>query len=221
MKVHLVFNGGSFGGKISLEHVCVGVAILAKKLNGAPVSLLQNRSDEQGREDSGLICNLKIGVKNDGTITAIHLNPSIVDVGDTAIEGEGFIWAIVCRPKDMLEEDLTCPNIVADNKLVLTSKVGGVSFRCEKNQTAYILGKVTQLVSARLKMDPTEIALKNANVVTDSLAEVIKAGKEAIDWDKKWHAPGTEILENGNYHGMGFAWSHMWHAGGKHLSTAV
>jgi CO/xanthine dehydrogenase Mo-binding subunit len=37
-----------------------------------------------------------------------------------------------------------------------------------------------------------------------SLDEVIKIGKDAIDWDNNWHAPGTKLLPNGNYHGIGF-----------------
>ena len=76
------------------------------------------------------------------------------------------------------------------------------------------MGKVTQLVSERLGMDPIEVALKNAWTATNSLEEVIAAGKAAIDWDNKWHLPGTKQLANGKYHGMGLTWSHMWHAGG-------
>jgi CO/xanthine dehydrogenase Mo-binding subunit len=164
-----------------------------------------------------MVAYLKIGAQKDGTITAIHLDPCICDVGDSGVEGEGFLWAIAigARPADMLCEDLTCPNILSDNRVALTSKTGAGSFRCEKNQTAFTLGKITQLVSERLRMDPVQIALKNANVSTNSLSEVIKAGKEAIGWDEKWHLPGTRILENGRMHGMGFAWSHMWHAGGS------
>ncbi len=215
MKVHQVFNGGSFGGKISLEHSFVACSLLAKKIGNVPVSYLQNRSDEQGREDAGVVCNIKIGAKNDGTITAIHLNPAIVDVGDDGREGEGFIWLIVggAKPPDMLLHDLTCPNIKAVSKVALTSKSGATSFRCEKNQAMYILSKTIQLVASKLKMDPTKVALKNAWVGTNSLEEVVKAGKEAIGWDSKWHADGTKTLANGKLHGMGFTFAHMWNAG--------
>ena len=119
----------------------MAVAILAKNLK-APISFLQTRSDEQGREDAGLVCNLKVGVKNDGTITAIHLDPAIVDVGDSGVEGEGFIWVVVggAVPNHMLCENLKCENIYADNRYALTSKACATSFRCEKNQTAFIHG---------------------------------------------------------------------------------
>jgi CO/xanthine dehydrogenase Mo-binding subunit len=209
------FQGGSYGGTISLEHINVAVAFLSKKIQ-TPISFLQNRSDEQGRGDAGLVCKLKIGAKKDGTITAIQLTP-IVDVGDSGIEGEGFIWAIVsgAKPPDMLNEVLTCPNITTDTKLALTSKTCATSFRCEKNQTSFILGKVTELVAEKLGIDPVTVVLKNGNCATNSLAEVVKAGKEAIGWDSKWHLPGTKTLANGKMHGMGLSWAHMWHSGGN------
>ena len=215
MKVHQVFNGGSFGGKISLEHSFVACAILARKIGNFPVNYFQSRSDEQGREDAGIVCNIKIGAKNDGTITAISLDPALVDVGDDGREGEGFIWLIVggAKPPDMLLHDITCPNIKAVNKVVLTSKSGATSFRCEKNQAMYLLSKTIQMVADKLGIDPTDVALKNAWTGTNSLEEVIRYGKEAIGWDSKWHKPGERILENGKYHGMGFTFAHMWNAG--------
>jgi CO/xanthine dehydrogenase Mo-binding subunit len=77
-------------------------------------------------------------------------------------------------------------------------------------------------VAAALKMDPTEIALKNDGAFgfsmewinenvkpfqklpdRDSLKEELEIGKAAIDWDNKWHQPGEKILPNGNYQGIG------------------
>jgi CO/xanthine dehydrogenase Mo-binding subunit len=31
-----------------------------------------------------------------------------------------------------------------------------------------------------------------------------------MDWENKWHPAGTKILDNGNYHGMGFMFTHEW-----------
>jgi xanthine dehydrogenase molybdenum-binding subunit len=44
----------------------------------------------------------------------------------------------------------------------------------------------------------------------DSLRECIEKGKAAIDWDTKWHPPGTKRLPNGKMHGMAFTWTHEW-----------
>jgi CO/xanthine dehydrogenase Mo-binding subunit len=38
-------------------------------------------------------------------------------------------------------------------------------------------------------------------------------GKTAIDWDSKWHAPGSKQLKNGRMHGMGFMSVNAWHWG--------
>ena len=43
-----------------------------------------------------------------------------------------------------------------------------------------------------------------------SLKEVIELGKKAIDWDRKWHAPGARRLPNGRMHGMGFVHINEW-----------
>ena len=77
-------------------------------------------------------------------------------------------------------------------------------------------------------MDPTEVALKNDGCrghdwdwVTRyqkengfpqrwSLKEVLDKGKEAIGWDKKWHAPGTKRLPSGKMHGLGFMEINEW-----------
>jgi len=79
-------------------------------------------------------------------------------------------------------------------------------------------------------MDPTEVALKNdgweghdirwvyENIAKKhgfqterwSLKECIEIGKKLIDWDEKWHPPGTKILPNGKYHGIGFTAMYQW-----------
>jgi CO/xanthine dehydrogenase Mo-binding subunit len=46
--------------------------------------------------------------------------------------------------------------------------------------------------------------------MVDSLQQVLATGKQAFDWDAKFHAAGTKILPNGKYHGVGFVWSVAW-----------
>jgi xanthine dehydrogenase molybdenum-binding subunit len=83
-------------------------------------------------------------------------------------------------------------------------------------------------VAAEFGLDPTEVALKNDGCkghywdwVTQyqkengfpqrqSLREIIKSGKEAIAWDRKWHAPGARKLANGRMHGLGFVHINEW-----------
>ncbi len=44
----------------------------------------------------------------------------------------------------------------------------------------------------------------------DSLRECLDKGKAAIDWDAKWHLPGTKSLDDHRMHGLGFVWTHEW-----------
>jgi xanthine dehydrogenase molybdenum-binding subunit len=87
------------------------------------------------------------------------------------------------------------------------------------------------MVAGEFGLDPTEVALKNDgcrghdwDYITQyqkkhgfpqrqSLREVIEIGKKAIDWNKKWHAPGVKKLANGRMHGMGFTSVNEWHWG--------
>ena len=107
--------------------------------------------------------------------------------------------------------------------------LGGYSCFKHGGPHVVIQNEVYAQVAAALEMDPTEVALINdgchghsmewidENVKKvygfpdrDSLKECIEVGKEAIGWDDKWHQPGTKILENGNYHGIGFLWVNAW-----------
>ena len=83
-------------------------------------------------------------------------------------------------------------------------------------------------VAAEFGLDPTEVALKNDGYrehywdwVTQyqkengfpqrqSLKEIIELGKKAIDWDRKWHSPGSLKLPNGRMHGLGFVSINEW-----------
>ena len=49
------------------------------------------------------------------------------------------------------------------------------------------------------------------NPEVQSLEVVLAAGKAAMDWDNKWHLPGTKQMPNGKMHGMGFMMVNSWH----------
>ncbi|MBN2186102.1 MAG: xanthine dehydrogenase family protein molybdopterin-binding subunit, partial [Dehalococcoidia bacterium] len=55
-----------------------------------------------------------------------------------------------------------------------------------------------------------EFKRKHGFPVRDSLKEGVEAGKKAMGWDEKWHAPGMKRLPNGKMHGLGFIWDHEW-----------
>ncbi|GAG09106.1 unnamed protein product, partial [marine sediment metagenome] len=97
------------------------------------------------------------------------------------------------------------------------------------SEMAWAFEMVFNHVAAALEMDPMEIALKHSGAEGEtweemqeyrneyfrepnrnSLQECVDIIKAATDWDNKRHAPGTKILPNGRYHGIGMQHSHCW-----------
>jgi xanthine dehydrogenase molybdenum-binding subunit len=193
-------------------------AILSRRVDGKPVKLLYDESHFYlcGEETGSYKC--KVGVKKDGTITA-------------------YYWHMVGGRNPGVLKTPECtgiPNFRGTGESAFTNKGHLTPFRegaaaCVGHQVMFAR------VAAEFGLDPTEVALKNDGCdghywdwVTQyqkdngfpqrwSLKEVIDKGKAAIDWDRKWHAPGAKKLANGRMHGMGFMSINQWEwvAGGR------
>ncbi len=216
------FQGSWFGGLAWLAYSTSFVrlaAILAKRAVNKPVKLLYDESsfycggDEAGRYDC------KVGTKKDGTITAYH-------------------WHMVGARNPAIDKTYECtkiPNIRGTQTWPFTNRGHQACFRhgaasCVPHNVMF------DRVAAEVGLDPTEVALKNDGCqghdwewITQyqkdngfpqrhSLKEVIEMGKKAIDWDRKWHAPGAKNLVNGRMHGMGFTSVNEWHWGAGAMS---
>lgn len=217
IKINSPFNGGMFGGwnwvDYSMIPTCVS-AIIAKRTD-KPVKWVFNRRDDFtfGSMDA-MQAEYKVGAKLDGTITAVWVRTYFENM---AIEAAGHLF-----------ENTRIPNIHSETVLVQVNKGPTHALRCEQQPPSSCLTHVFNHVAAELGLDPTEVALMNDGCegrdtsylaefkrshgfpVRDSLKECIEAGKKAIDWDKKWHAPGARKLPNGRMHGMSFTWTHEW-----------
>jgi xanthine dehydrogenase molybdenum-binding subunit len=162
--------------------------------------------------DEGVYRN-KVGFRNDGKITAVQADHIYMRRG-----GRG--WS-------HLQEN-TVFQYCGKNKLAWTIRGPAWSCRCEQQPNSHTITMIMNQVADAAGLDPTEVALKhdghegedsthlmeykheNGLPERDSLAECIQAGKAAIDWDNKWHAPNTKILANGNMHGIAMNWTHEW-----------
>jgi CO/xanthine dehydrogenase Mo-binding subunit len=210
----LPYQGAWFGGLANLAYSMSFVrltAILARRAAGKPVKLLYDESQFYlvGEEVGSYTC--KVGAKKDGTITA-------------------YDWHVVGGRNPGVDKTPECtgiPNTRGTGESAFTNRGHITPFRdgaasCIPHQVMY------DRVAAEFGLDPTEVALKNDGCrghywdwVTRyqkdngfpqrwSLKEVIDKGKKAIDWDRKWHAPGTKSLANGRMHGMGFMSVNEW-----------
>jgi len=217
VKVNSPYNGAMYGGwnwiDYSMVPQCVS-AILAKR-TGKPVKWIFDRRDDFyfGQMDC-MVTYFRVGFKNDGTITAVKMKTYFANLRSEAAAH--------------LLENTRIPNMYSETIAVQVNRGPVMAVRCEQAPPAFGLIHVFDRVAAELGMDPTELALKNDGAegedmeylaefkrkhgfpVRDSLKEGVEAGKKAMKWDEKWHAPGAKRLPNGKMHGLGFIWDHEW-----------
>ena len=220
IQLHILYQGASFGGWSQFGwnlagHYCA--AILARRTLKPVKWTFTRREDFYGGSMDEGVHHYKVGAKKDGTILAVK--------GETVYANP--MWGGQ-GPTLHLEECTTIPHIYGKRSLALVNKGPNTAVRCEQLPNCHTLTLVFDHVAAKLGLDSIEVALKNDGVhghdmewarkekaemgfpETDSLRECIRKGKAAIEWDKKWHPPGTKKLPNGRLHGIGFTWNHEW-----------
>lgn len=230
IQTHCLYQGASFGGWSQLDwnmggHYCA--AVLARR-TGRPVKWTFTRREDfyGGSMDEG-VCYFKVGAKLDGTITAVEANAIMANM------------PFPFGPLDHFVENTRIPNLYSKNTVVIVNKGPNTAIRCEQNLSALGMTLVFDHIANALGLDPIEVALKNDGAeghdmewldkrkaemgfqVRDSLRECVEKGKAAIDWDKKWHPPGTKKLPNGRMHGIGFTWTHEWDDSGGSSEMAI
>jgi len=185
--------GGSFGqrGSLCAEPICIALALKT----GKPVKLVYSREENFIALESrtGFKCNLKIGFKKDGTLTAIQVYMlgrlgGYMGCGPMA-SAIGMIFGL---------GHYRCPNRAGEADMVMTNTPVSGAFRGFGNPA--IMWGIEQLVdeaAEKLNMDPLTIRLKNikrageiANMglclESTYLEECIKRGAKAIGWREKW-----------------------------------
>jgi len=160
--------------------------------------IFSRREDFYGGETDEGVYYYKVGAKKDGTITSVKVRAVM----------SNMIYSIFGVAKHFIE-NTKIPNVYGKTEAVQVNKGPNVPTRCEQNPNTHSLTLVFDHVADALGLDPMEVALKNDGAdghnmewldqrkekmgfqVRDSLRECIEKGKAAIDWDKKWHPPGT------------------------------
>jgi CO/xanthine dehydrogenase Mo-binding subunit len=213
--VTLPYQGAWYGGIAWLGYSTAFIrmaAILARRAKNRPVKLLYDESNFYCNGDDAAIYRCKVGAKKDGTITA-------VDWHVTGPFGELHI--------DKTHESTAIHNMRNTQEWALINTGHHMCWRhgahcCVPHNVMF------DRVAAEFGLDPTDVALKNDGCQghdwgwmtqyqkengfpqRQSLREIIKLGKEAIQWDQKWHAPGARKLSNGRMHGLGFVHINEW-----------
>ncbi|GAI83591.1 unnamed protein product, partial [marine sediment metagenome] len=186
IQIHCLYQGASFGGWSQLPwnmggHYCA--AVIAKR-TGRPVKWMFNRREDfyGGEMDEG-VYYLKVGAKNDGTITAVE--------GRFVAVNQQYPFGPILH----FFENTKIPNLYGKRIRVRVNKGPNTAVRCEQNPNCLPFTLVFAHVAAELGLDPTEVAFKNDGAdahdmtwlnqrkdemgfqVRDSLKECVEKGK--------------------------------------------
>ena len=201
-------------------------AVLAQRA-GRPVKIELTRQEEfvAGRHRHGTTTTVRMGVKNDGTVTAVHAT-TIMDTGAYLSSGPG----VIRRAGQGALYLYRCANVQYDGYLTYTNTPSGGSYRAlGAPQGHFALESLADTISEALGIDPLEFRLKNhvglegqpgervtpANEVLDTqpveggvpfssngLRECLQRGSEAIDWGQPSERPESGNLRRGKGMGM-------------------
>jgi CO/xanthine dehydrogenase Mo-binding subunit len=191
VRVICLFMGGGFGNKNQCHDFDLMAAALAKEA-GAPVKLEFTRKEDfiavHGRWPTKQY--YKIGVRNDGTLTAIQLR-GYSGMGPYR-KGAGGIGGI---------EIYQCPHVERAVYPVYTNKAVSANLRGpDYPQGVFGVESLMDDIAYALTIDPVEFRLKNMTrkfndqtpYTSIGLEECIRKGAEAFEWKKRWNpTPGS------------------------------
>jgi carbon-monoxide dehydrogenase large subunit len=203
--------GGGFGGKagVSME---ILAAALATAVVGNPVKVLWSREQEfyNTYQRQGVNARLKVGVKKDGTLTALEEvlywdAGAYVEYGANVVNAAGLSATGPYR----------IPNLKIDSVCIYTNLPPGGPYR-GFGYSEFIFGLESHFneIAKKLNIDPAEFRRKNAIREGDTLAyggkmnpnglmEAIDKVAEAIEWDKDMPSDDPNIAYG---KGMSLMW---------------
>ena len=203
VRVVCEFMGGGFGNKNQCHDFDLMAAVLAKAA-GAPVKLEFSRKEDyvgvHGRWPTSQY--YRVGVQNDGTLTAIQLR-GYSGMGPYR-KGSGGIAGT---------EIYQCPNLETAVHPVYTNVAVSANYRGpDYPQGVFGIESLMDDVAHALKMDPLEFRLKNVTrkyrdeqpYTSYGLEECIRRGAAAIDWKARWRPAGSSVGGR-TAHGVGMA----------------
>jgi xanthine dehydrogenase molybdenum-binding subunit len=203
-KVRVVskYMGGGFGNKNQAQDYDYMTAMLAK-VTSQPVKLEFTREDDyigmHGRWSSEQ--HYKIGVKQDGTITAVQLD-AVTNVGAYRKQSGNLSGT------DFYE----IANFRKHIKPVHTNTVVGANYRAPAYpQSVFGFASFLDQIAFELGINPLEMFQKNriqkykskTPFTSNYLDECIAEGAKRIGWNEKWHKPSA--MSGAKKHGMGMA----------------
>jgi CO/xanthine dehydrogenase Mo-binding subunit len=146
--------GGAFGGKtgMSVEPACVALAQKTRQ----PVKIILTRAEDFISSHPGPACtaHVKIGVKNDGILTAIEVK----QIWDAGAYGGVFVGSFP-RNRGLYK----IPNLKVDIVAIFTNKLAPGAYRGPAApEMTFPIESLMDTIAKELNLDPIEFRFKNA-----------------------------------------------------------
>jgi CO/xanthine dehydrogenase Mo-binding subunit len=196
------YMGGGFGNKNQAQDYDYMTAVLAKVTN-QPVKLEFTREDDyigmHGRWASEQ--HYKIGVKKDGTITAVQLD-AVTNMGAYRKQSGNLSGT----------DFYNIPNFKKVIKPVHTNTVVSANYRAPAYpQSVFGFASFLDHIAYELGINPLDMFMKNRiqkyksklPSTSNYLEQCIVEGSKRIGWSEKWHKPGA--APGVKKHGIGMA----------------
>jgi CO/xanthine dehydrogenase Mo-binding subunit len=213
--------GGGFGSKGGAGKQSMLAVLMAKRTRRPVKMMLSRREDFMGVYRPASIQHYKIGVRNDGRLTAIEVK-TINAIGAYM---SGSMWG---RSSNMAQEMYACPNVKAEDYAVFTNTPPPSAMRGPGNtQSAWGFEQLIDMIAHKLNLDPIELRNRNDAQVDQTtnepyaskgLAECYKLGAEKFLWEEKRRR--TSDPTSTKKYGVGVA-SQIWGGGGGPPATAI
>jgi len=203
-KVRIVckYMGGGFGNKNQAQDYDYMAAVLAK-VAGQPVKLEFTREDDyigmHGRWSSEQ--RYKIGVKKDGTITAVTLN-AVTNMGAYRKQSGNLSGT----------DFYNIPNFKKVILPVHTNTVVAANYRAPSYpQSVFGFASFLDQIAHEMDINPVDMFMRNriqkykskTPFTSNFLEQCISEGSKRIGWQEKWHKAGATGGEK--KHGIGMA----------------
>lgn len=200
VRVITPYVGGGFGGKAGVSMEILGAA-LATVVRGHPVKVRWSRAQEfyNTYQRQGVLAHIKLGVKRDGTITAIE-HTLHWDAGAYVEYGANVVNAVGLSATGPYR----VPNAKIDSLCIYTNLPPGGPYR-GFGYSEFIFGLESHMTRAAqaIGMDPVEFRRKNAIREGDTLAygaemnpngllEAIDRVAAEIEWGRRQESPNPK-----------------------------
>jgi CO/xanthine dehydrogenase Mo-binding subunit len=198
-----IFQGGKYCDW-GLRKAVMITPFLAKR-TGRPVRVTSNRQNMYDLAMNERFAHIKVGFKNDGTITAVRDSavvaagiPYSTNFGTTMDMNYGPFFTTKCTNLQWAWEAV----YTNTGKLYLSAQ------HCP--WTWDTMTVAIHMIAEKLGIDPVEIATRNIHGPTSqtdtsipsSYQACVEAGKTEANW--QWHPAGTKKLLDGRMHGASF-----------------